>query len=161
MSANALSRPVLGIAAAIAMLTGCGGRSNSVAPLPVAYEFTLTLVNSVVDGSTPSSVSFDVEEATKSCITFPQPFSDDLLAYGDSVRRTVQLVDCGNLSGWFTVNFHALDLSLADTLVKWTVSGNGVSQIVLKQGGLCITGIKGMRTKGTISAKPPGGCPTK
>lgn len=161
MSAHIFGRAAFGIAAAIVMLTGCGGggASASSAPsLPVAAQYNVNLVNSVLSGSTSSGISFQVADATRNCIKFPQPFSDNDLGYNDSTTRTVQLVDCGS-SGWFTVTFHPLDVSLADTTIKWTVSESGLSQSTVTQGGLCVTGIRGLLLKGTIIAKPRGGCP--
>lgn len=160
MSARFFGRSALGIAA-IVLLIGCGGGSSSTSTspsLPVAAQWTLNLVNSVVYASTQSSISFAVQDSTKNCLVFPQPFSDDHLAYGGSAARTVQLVDCGT-DGWFTVTFHALDVSLADTTVKWTVSEGGVNESIVTQGGLCIQQIAGVELKEEITAKPPGGCP--
>ena len=157
MNAHVFNRSALGIAAAIVMMTGCssGGTSSSPAPsLPVAAEFTLTFENSVVSGSTPSSISFAVQDATRNCVQFPEPFSDNHLAYGDSVARTVQLVDCGT-SGWFTVKFHALDVSLPDMIVRWTVSESGLIESIVNQGGLCIQHVSGQER---IIAKPSSGC---
>jgi len=158
MSAHVLARSALGFATVVVILTGCGGgTSTSTAPsLPVAAQFTLNLTNSVVYRSTPSSISFDVSDWTRSCLQFPQPFSDDHLNYKDSAQRVVQLVDCGT-SGWFTVTFHALDVSLADTTVKWTVSESGLTESVVTQGGLCIQQTSGLQE--SVIAKPPGGCP--
>lgn len=157
MSAQVFGRSALGVAAAVATLMGCGGgTSTSAAPsLPVAARFSLNLVNSVVYGSTPSSISFAVQDSTRNCITFPQPFSDDHLDYHDSAARTVWLLDCGS-DGWFTVRFHALDVKLADTIVKWTVSESGVIESSVKEGGLCLKRISGQER---IIAKPPSGCP--
>jgi hypothetical protein len=159
MSAHVFRRSALGIAAATSLLIGCGGTSTSGEPsLPVAAQFSLSFVNSVVYGSTPSSISFEVTDSTKNCVKFPQPFSDDHLDYQDSVQRTVQLVDCGT-SGWFTVTFHALDVSLADMAVKWTVSESGLNESIVTEGGLCIQHIRGLEFKERIIAKPPSGCP--
>lgn len=157
MSARVFNRSALGIAAAIVTLIGCGGgTSTSVEPsLPVAAQFNLNFVNSVVYGSTPSSISFDVQDSTRNCIKFPQPFSDDHLDYKDSAERTVWLLDCGT-DGWFTVRFHALDVKLADMTVKWTVSESGLNESIVEEGGLCIKRINGQER---IIAKPPSGCP--
>ena len=157
MSAQVFSRSALGIAAAIVTLMGCGGgTSTSAGPsLPVAAQFTLHFVNSVVSGSTPSSISFEVQDSTRNCIEFPQPFSDAHLDYKGSVDRTVWLLDCGT-DGWFTVRFHALDVKLADTTVKWTVSEGGLNESIVEEGGLCIKRISGQEK---IIAKPPSGCP--
>lgn len=163
MSAHVLSRSALGIAAAIVILTGCssGGTSTSAGPsLPVAAQFTLNFTNSVVYQSTPSGISFSVTDATRNCIKFPQPFSDDDLNYNDSAPRIVQLVDCGT-SGWFTVKFHALDVSLADTTIRFTVSEPGVSESIVTQGGLCIQQSGATTLQESIIAKPPSGCPVK
>jgi hypothetical protein len=159
MSAHVFCRSALGIAAATSLLIGCGGNSTSGEPsLPVAAQFSLNFVNSVVSGSTPSSISFEVTNSTTNCVKFPQPFSDDHFGYQDSVERTVQLVDCGT-SGWFTVTFHALDVSLSDMTVKWTVSESGLDESIITQGGLCIQQIRGLEFKERIFAKPPSGCP--
>lgn len=161
MSAHVFSRSALGIAAAIAILTGCssGGTATSAGPsLPVAAQFTLNLINAVVYQSTQSSISFSVTDATRSCIQFPQPFSDDHLNYNDSTERTVQLVDCGT-SGWFTVKFHALDVSLADTTARFTVSEPGVSESIVTQGGLCVKQTTGLQVD--VTAKPTSGCPAR
>lgn len=158
MSARGFCRSTLGVAAAVVMLIGCssgGGGSTSAGPsLPVAAQFTLTFENSVLSASTPSSISFAVQDATRNCVKFPEPFSDNHLAYNDSATRTVQLVDCGT-SGWFTVKFHALDVSLADMIVKWTVSESGLVENIVTQGGLCIQHVSGQER---IIAKPPSGC---
>jgi hypothetical protein len=158
MSAHVFSRSALGFAAVIVILTGCGGgtSTSTARSLPVAAQFTLNLTNSVVYRSTPSSISFQISDWTRNCLQFPRPFSDDHLNYNDSAQRTVQLVDCGT-SGWFTVTFHALDVSLADTTVKWTVSEPGLSESVVTQGGLCIQQTRGLLE--TVIAKPPSGCP--
>lgn len=160
MSAHVFNRSALGITAAIVILTGCGGgTSSSAAPsLPVAAQFNVNFVNSVISGSTPSSVSFEVQDATRNCIKFPEPFSDAHLDYNGSAERTVWLVDCGT-TGWFNVQFHALDVSLADTIVKWTVSEMGLTESIVQQGGLCIEPIKGSALTESITAKPPSGCP--
>jgi hypothetical protein len=164
MSARVFIRSTLGIAAATVMLAGCsggGGSSTSGQPsLPVAAQFNLTFVNSVVYGSTQSSVSFGVENSTRNCLQFPEPFSDGQLAYGDSAKRTVQLLDCGT-DGWFTVKFHALDVPLADTIVKWTVSESSLNESIVTQGGLCIQHIPGIDVTESIIAKPSSGCPAK
>lgn len=161
MSAYLLSRSALGVAAVIVILAGCGGTSTSGTPsLPVAAHFNFNFTNLVVYQSTQSSISFSVSDATRSCIQFPQPFSDDHLNYNDSTERTVQLVDCGT-SGWFEVKFHALDVSLPDTTVRWTVSEPGVTESVVTQGGLCVEQTNGTVVQETITAKPPSGCPAK
>lgn len=158
MSAHILSRSAVGISAAVVMLMGCGGGgggSISAGPsLPVAAQFTLTIENSVVVGSTPSSISFSVQDATRNCIQFPEPFSDNHLAYNDSAARTVQLVDCGS-TGWFNVKFHALDVNVADTIIKWTVAESGLTEAIVDQGGLCVTHISGQER---VTAKSSGGC---
>lgn len=160
MSAHVFSRSALGFAAIIVILAGCGGgggTSTASAPsLPVAAQFTLNIKNLVVHGGTSSSISFQTSDWTRNCLQFPQPFSDDQLSYKDSAQRTVQLVDCGT-SGWFTVTFHALDVALADTTVKWTVLESGLSESVVTQGGLCVQQTNGVEE--TVIAKPPGGCP--
>jgi hypothetical protein len=161
MNAQILSRSALAVSLGIAMLTGCGGGSGgsiSTSPsLPVAAQFSLTFVNSVAYGSTQSSISFDVTDSTQSCIKFPDPFSDARLDYGASVSRTVWLVDCGT-SGWFNVTFHALDVPLADTTIKWTVAESGLTENIVTQGGLCIEPVKGVQFKDSVIAKPPSGC---
>jgi hypothetical protein len=160
MNVRVFNRSALSIAAAIVTLTGCGGGSGStsVAPsLPVAAQFNLTFVNSVVYVSTPSGVSFEVADSASNCIKFPEPFSDSQLDYGDSATRTIWLVDCGR-PGWFTVTFHALNVSLADTTVKWTVSESGLGESIVDQGGLCIKPVKGAQFKDSITAKPASGC---
>jgi len=163
MSARGFGHPALGIAAALVGLAGCGGgggTSTSAAPsLPVAAQFNVNVVNSVVSGSTQSSISFTVTDSTGNCIKFPEPFSDDHLDYGDSAKRIVWLVDCGT-TGWFNVKFHALDVKLADTTVKWTVSEAGLSEGIVESGGLCIKQSGGLEIEEKVSAKPPGGCPT-
>lgn len=161
MSAHFFCRSTLGIAAAIALLTGCGGggtSTTSTPSLPVAAQFNLDVVNSVVHGSKQSSISFNVQDSTKNCIEFFEPFSDQHLNYGDSAERAIGLLDCG-ADGWFTVQFHALDVSLADTTVKWTVSEGGVSESIVEQGGLCVKQTSALKITEEITAKPPSGCP--
>lgn len=156
-------RSASSIAAVIAVLAGCGGGggggTTSAGPsLPIAAQFGVTVLNSVLYGSTPSSISFSVADATRSCIAFPEPFSDDHLAYDASVVRGVQLLDCGT-DGWFTVTFHALDVPLADTTVKWTVSESGLSKSIVKQGGLCVQAAGGSDLKERVTEKHASGCP--
>ncbi len=159
MNTSIFSRSAFGISAAILVLTGCGGGSSAVAPLlPVAAQFNFTVVNSVIQGSTQSSISFAVEDVTRNCIQFPGPFSDNHLDYGASTVRAVELVDCGT-SGWFTVRFHALDVQLADTIVKWTVSEAGVTESTVTQGGLCVSQVNAPVLTEKITAKPASGCP--
>jgi hypothetical protein len=161
MNRQVFNRSPLFVAIAIALLTGCGGGSGgsvSTSPsLPVAAQFSLTFVNSVVAGSTQSSISFQVTNSTTSCIKFPDPFSDAHLDYGASVQRTVWLVDCGN-PGWFTVTFHALDVPLADTTVRWTVTESSLTESIDHQGGLCIEPVKGAQFTDNVIAKPASGC---
>jgi hypothetical protein len=160
MTARILSRSALGVATALAMLTACGGgNSTSAGPsLPIAAQFSLTFVNSVVYGPVKSSISFELTDSTKKCINFAEPFSDNHLNYNDSAERTIMLLDCGT-AGSFTVKFHALDVPLADMIVKWTVSEPGLNESIVQQGGLCIKDIGGLESQERIIAKPPGGCP--
>lgn len=161
MSAHIFRRSAFGIAAAAIVLTGCSSAGSPITAgpsLPVAAQFTMNFTNSVVYNSTQSGVSFSVVDATRSCIQFPQPFSDDDLSYNASTQRIVQLVDCGT-SGWFTVKFHALDVPLADTTVRWTVSESGASESIDTQGGLCIHQTGGTLLQDVITAKPASGCP--
>lgn len=161
MNAHVFSRPALGIAATIVMLTGCGGSGTSTSggpSLPVAAQFNLNFVNSVISGTTPSSISLQLQDWTKNCLQLSQPFSDAHLAYKASAQRMVSLLDCGT-AGSFTVRFHALDVPLADTTIQWTVLEPGLSESTVQQGGLCVKQIGGLALTETIIAKPPSGCP--
>jgi len=164
MSAHVFNRSALGIFAAIVMLTGCGGAggggtsASGIPSLPIAAQFHMTFVNSVVYGSTQSSISFHVADAMGNCVKFPDPFSDNQLDYGASTERLIWLVDCGT-PGWFTVTFHALDVRLADTTVKWTVAESGLTESIVDQGGLCIQRARGPEIKESITAKTASGCP--
>src|SRR5579871_1438540 len=161
MGVRVRSRSAFSVAVVIAVLAGCGGGggTTSAGPsLPIAAQFGVTVLNSVLYGSTPSSISFSVSDATRSCIRFPEPFSDNHLAYDASAVRGVQLLDCGT-DGWFTVTFHALDVPLADTTVKWTVSESGLSKSIVKQGGLCVQAVGVFVIKAPITEKHSSGCP--